>query len=54
MTDRIAVLTDVLRALEDRGVRVEDIAIRRPTLDEVFLHLTERHTPAPETEVLSS
>jgi len=30
----------VVRALDDAGVAVEDIALRRPTLDEVFLALT--------------
>jgi ABC-2 type transport system ATP-binding protein len=36
-TDR---LMDAVRALDSRGVDVEDIALRRPTLDEVFLTLT--------------
>jgi ABC-2 type transport system ATP-binding protein len=30
----------VVRALDDAEVAVEDIALRRPTLDEVFLALT--------------
>ena len=38
--DRVAALTDTVRALDDAGVAVEDIALRRPTLDEVFLTLT--------------
>jgi len=38
--DRVRALTDVVRALDDAGLAVEDIALRRPTLDEVFLHLT--------------
>jgi ABC-2 type transport system ATP-binding protein len=38
--DRVAALTAVARELEAAGVAVEDIALRRPTLDEVFLHLT--------------
>jgi ABC-2 type transport system ATP-binding protein len=38
--DRVAALTGVVRALEERGVGVADVALRRPTLDEVFLHLT--------------
>jgi ABC-2 type transport system ATP-binding protein len=33
----------VLRALDDADVPVEDIALRRPTLDEVFVALTGRH-----------
>jgi ABC-2 type transport system ATP-binding protein len=39
--DRVAALTEAVRALETRGVEVEDIALRRPTLDEVFLRMTE-------------
>jgi ABC-2 type transport system ATP-binding protein len=31
---------DVMRALDAAGVRVEDLAIERPTLDDVFLSLT--------------
>ncbi|GLY91734.1 daunorubicin resistance protein DrrA family ABC transporter ATP-binding protein [Actinoallomurus iriomotensis] len=38
--DRVAALTEAARALRDEGVVAEDIALRRPTLDEVFLHLT--------------
>ena len=37
-----AILPVVVRALDDAGVAVEDIALRRPTLDEVFLALTGR------------
>ncbi|MFB7187791.1 ATP-binding cassette domain-containing protein [Streptomyces sp. NPDC056230] len=40
--DRMAVLTRTVRALEEAGIEAEDIAVRRPTLDEVFLSLTER------------
>ncbi|MGH9081206.1 MAG: ATP-binding cassette domain-containing protein [Acidimicrobiales bacterium] len=35
-------LPAVVRALDEAGVEVEDIALRRPTLDEVFLALTGR------------
>jgi ABC-2 type transport system ATP-binding protein len=38
----------VIRALDDAAVAVEDISLRRPTLDEVFLALTG-HTTAPLT-----
>jgi ABC-2 type transport system ATP-binding protein len=34
------VLLAAVRALDDAGLAVEDIALRRPTLDEVFLTLT--------------
>jgi ABC-2 type transport system ATP-binding protein len=45
----------VVRALDDAQVPVEDIALRRPTLDEVFLSLTRRGpgsspTPDPRTD----
>ncbi|MEV5312966.1 ATP-binding cassette domain-containing protein [Streptomyces sp. NPDC052610] len=40
VTDRMTALTGVVRALEEAGIEAEDIALRRPTLDEVFLHLT--------------
>ncbi|MFE0963986.1 MULTISPECIES: ATP-binding cassette domain-containing protein [Streptomyces] len=40
VTDRMAALSGVVRALEEAGVEAEDIALRGPTLDEVFLHLT--------------
>jgi ABC-2 type transport system ATP-binding protein len=42
--DRVRALTDLVRELGDAGIGAEDIAIRRPTLDEVFLHLTGRPT----------
>jgi ABC-2 type transport system ATP-binding protein len=33
-------LMQAVRLLDDRGIAVDDIALRRPTLDEVFLALT--------------
>jgi ABC-2 type transport system ATP-binding protein len=44
--DRVAALSQVVRALHDAGIDAEDIALRRPTLDEVFLHLTEHQAVA--------
>jgi ABC-2 type transport system ATP-binding protein len=38
--DRVAALTEVVRALDSAGLGAEDIALRRPSLDEVFLRLT--------------
>ncbi|MFJ2672671.1 ATP-binding cassette domain-containing protein [Streptomyces sp. NPDC087525] len=40
VADRMAALTETVRALHAEGIEAEDIALRRPTLDEVFLHLT--------------
>jgi ABC-2 type transport system ATP-binding protein len=36
----VGALTDVVRALGDAGIDAEDIALRHPTLEEVFLTLT--------------
>jgi ABC-2 type transport system ATP-binding protein len=40
VTDRMEALSGVVRALQEAGIDAEDVALRRPTLDEVFLHLT--------------
>jgi len=40
VTDRVPALTEMARTLQDAGISVEDIGLRRPTLDEVFLHMT--------------
>ncbi|MDQ6874341.1 MAG: ATP-binding cassette domain-containing protein [Actinomycetota bacterium] len=39
-----ALLPDVVRSLDAAGIAVVDLAIRRPTLDDVFLALTGRGT----------
>jgi len=41
-------LMEVLRVLDQQGVTVEDVSLRRPTLDEVFLALTGK--PAQTTD----
>ncbi|MFC6010384.1 ATP-binding cassette domain-containing protein [Nocardia lasii] len=43
VTDRMSALTDTVAALRAAGIDAQDIAIRRPTLDEVFLHLTKEN-----------
>ncbi|MDL5202960.1 ATP-binding cassette domain-containing protein [Streptomyces sp. ALI-76-A] len=43
VTDRMAALSGVVRALEEAGIEAVDVSLRRPTLDEVFLHLTGDH-----------
>jgi ABC-2 type transport system ATP-binding protein len=43
------VLTEVVRELDWAGVSAEDVALRRPTLDEVFLRLTGASARAGET-----
>ncbi|TDP91136.1 ATP-binding cassette domain-containing protein [Labedaea rhizosphaerae] len=45
-TDRVDTLSGVIRTLADAAIPAQDIAIRRPTLDEVFLHLTATEVPA--------
>ena len=39
-----AALTQVVRQLDEAGIRIDDIGLRRPTLDEVFLSLTGHAT----------
>ncbi|MBF6182879.1 ATP-binding cassette domain-containing protein [Nocardia otitidiscaviarum] len=48
VADRVAALTEVARALQDEGIAVEDIGLRRPSLDDVFLHLTGHRTATEE------
>jgi ABC-2 type transport system ATP-binding protein len=50
--ERIATLTDVLRSLQLADIAVEDVGIRRPTLDEVFLDLTG-HELAEKAEAVA-
>ncbi|MGW4030535.1 ATP-binding cassette domain-containing protein [Streptomyces sp. NPDC004838] len=50
VNDRVAALTDVARTLQDEGVAVEDIGLRRPSLDDVFLRLTGHRTETKEKE----
>ncbi|MEV6398022.1 ATP-binding cassette domain-containing protein [Streptomyces sp. NPDC051907] len=48
VADRVAALTEVARSLQDQGIAVEDIGLRRPSLDDVFLRLTGHRTDAME------
>jgi ABC-2 type transport system ATP-binding protein len=41
---RVSALAEVIPALDAAGVAVDDIGLRRPTLDDVFLHLTGHRT----------
>ena len=47
--DRVGALTEALRAFEDSAIAIEDIAIRRPTLDDVFIHLTGHRAEEPSS-----
>ena len=37
---RSGVIAEAVRRLDDAGVGIDDIALRRPTLDDVFIALT--------------
>ncbi len=41
-------ISDVVRRLDSAGVDVRDLAVRRPTLDDVFISLTGHAAEAPE------
>jgi len=45
-----AKLAEVVRMLHDRSLAVDDLGVRRPTLDEVFLALTGRSTDDPDAD----
>ncbi len=44
------VLADVIRELDARSIEIDDIGLRRPTLDDVFLSLTGHATSAADAE----
>jgi ABC-2 type transport system ATP-binding protein len=46
---RPGLVTDVVRGLDAEGIAVDDIVLRRPSLDDVFFALTSRQT-RPQTE----
>jgi ABC-2 type transport system ATP-binding protein len=59
VTGGAAVLTEALRRLDAAGVGLHDVALRRPTLDDVFLTLTGHRTeevdePAAETPLVEA
>jgi ABC-2 type transport system ATP-binding protein len=47
---RSGAIVEAVRRLDDAGAGVEDIAIRRPTLDDVFISLTGRAAEPEEDE----
>ena len=49
LRSRQAAIADAVRRLDEAGVGIDDIAVRRPTLDDVFLTLTG-HAAEPEAE----
>ncbi len=50
VTGGATVLTEALRLLDGAGIRLDDVGLRRPTLDDVFLSLTGRMAEADEPE----
>ncbi|HEU5268279.1 MAG TPA: daunorubicin/doxorubicin resistance ABC transporter ATP-binding protein DrrA, partial [Jatrophihabitans sp.] len=54
ITGGSATLVDAVHQLDSMGIAVLDVALRRPTLDEVFLKLTGHLSePQPESEAVS-
>jgi ABC-2 type transport system ATP-binding protein len=53
VTDGADQLVAAVQALGNAGISLEDIALRRPTLDDVFLALTGHATEQPATDVES-
>ena len=49
VTDRLSALTQIIGSLQEENITAEDIAVRRPTLDEAFLHLTGQQPPPGRT-----
>jgi ABC-2 type transport system ATP-binding protein len=50
VAERRGTIADAVRRLDDAGIAIDDIAVRTPTLDDVFLKLTGRTTEQEEQE----
>jgi ABC-2 type transport system ATP-binding protein len=50
VSDTHAIVPAVVRLLDDSGIEVHDVVVRRPTLDDVFLQLTGHDTGAIAAE----
>jgi ABC-2 type transport system ATP-binding protein len=50
VTGGAKLLAEVIRELDTRGVEIDDIGLRRPTLDDVFLSLTGHAAEEEDTE----
>jgi ABC-2 type transport system ATP-binding protein len=53
VTDRTRAIVTVATTLSEAGIELEDLVLRRPTLDEVFLHLTDPAKSHDSLEVAS-
>jgi ABC-2 type transport system ATP-binding protein len=47
---RSGIIAEAVRRLDDAGVTIDDIAVNRPTLDDVFITLTGRSAEEAEEE----
>ncbi|WP_327680918.1 ATP-binding cassette domain-containing protein [Streptomyces sp. NBC_00467] len=50
VTGGAKLLAEVIRELDTRGVEIDDIGLRRPTLDDVFISLTGHHAEIEDEE----
>jgi ABC-2 type transport system ATP-binding protein len=50
VAQRRGTIADAVRRLDDAGIAIDDIAVRTPTLDDVFLNLTGRATEQEEEQ----
>jgi ABC-2 type transport system ATP-binding protein len=50
LRERRGSIAEAVRLLDDAGIGIEDLAVRRPTLDDVFLTLTGHAAEASEEE----
>ncbi|CAG7601967.1 ATP-binding cassette domain-containing protein [Actinacidiphila bryophytorum] len=48
VTGGAKLLAEVIRDLDSQGIEIDDIGLRRPTLDDVFISLTGHAAEAPE------
>jgi ABC-2 type transport system ATP-binding protein len=53
-TNGAVTLAGVLRALDADGIAIDDLALRRATLDDVFLRLTGHVADTAETKILTT
>jgi ABC-2 type transport system ATP-binding protein len=47
-------IVEAVRRLDDAGIGVDDLSVRRPTLDDVFLTLTGRATAPDDHQELAA
>jgi ABC-2 type transport system ATP-binding protein len=50
VSDRVAAMSAIFAGLATEGIAAEDVAVRRPTLDEVFMELTGHPAEATATD----